>query len=144
MHSLTDHHREAGKISAYETQGHVINWGWRYDLMLWFFNTFTAPGKWRALQQRIIDLAQFQPGEVVLDVGCGTGTLAMEARRRVGEKGRVCGIDPGPKQITRARNKAGRAGLSIDFQVGAIEQLGFPDQSFDVVLSTLMMHVLPD
>ena len=144
MHSLTHDHREPGRVSTYKTQGHVINWGWRYDLMLWFFNTFTAPGKWQALQQTIIDLAQFQSGEAVLDVGCGTGTLALIAKERVGTAGRVCGIDPGPKQITRARHKALRAGLSIDFQVGAIEQLPFPDQSFDIILSTLMMHVLPD
>ncbi|MBO0781769.1 MAG: class I SAM-dependent methyltransferase, partial [Ktedonobacteraceae bacterium] len=63
---------------------------------------------------------------------------------RVGATGRVCGIDPGPKQITRARNKAARRGLSIDFQVGVIEKLAFPDQSFDIVLSTFMMHMLPD
>jgi ubiquinone/menaquinone biosynthesis C-methylase UbiE len=134
------HHKEL----AHETQGHVINWGWRYDLMLWYFNTFVARGKWRALQQTIIDLAQFQPGEAVLDVGCGTGTLALVAKEHVGPAGRVCGIDPGPKQITRARHKARRADLSIDFQVGAIERLPFPDQSFDIVLSTLVMHVLPD
>jgi SAM-dependent methyltransferase len=56
----------------------------------------------------------------------------------------VCGIDLGPKQIARARSKAGRASIPIDFQVGVIERLAFPDQSFDVVLSTLMMHHLPD
>jgi ubiquinone/menaquinone biosynthesis C-methylase UbiE len=150
MHSLTHDHRKPHTASAHKTEGYVIDWGWRYDLMLWFFNTFTAPGKWRALQQRIIALAQFQPGEAVLDVGCGTGTLAIAARQRVdttpkgGTAGRVCGIDPGPKQVARARHKARRAGLSIDFQVGAIEQIPFPDQSFDVVLNTLAMHVLPD
>ena len=46
--------------------------------------------------------------------------------------------------IARARRKAERANLSIDFQVGVIEHLSFPDQSFDVVLSTFMMHHLPD
>jgi ubiquinone/menaquinone biosynthesis C-methylase UbiE len=47
-------------------------------------------------------------------------------------------------QIMRACFKAERARLSIDFQVGVIEQISFPDQSFDVVLSTLVMHHLPD
>lgn len=107
-------------------------------------------GKWQALEQMIVDLAQFHAGETVLDVGCGTGTLALKAYARVGATpegstaGRVSGIDPGPKQIARARSKAKRAGFPIDFQVGVIEQLVFPDQSFDVVLSTFMMHVLPD
>lgn len=138
------HHNETGNVSAPATQGYIIDWGWRYDLMLWVFDTFMAPGKWKALEQKIIDLAQFQPGEAVLDVGCGTGTLAIAARKRVGATGNVCGIDPGPKQIARARNKVRKAGLSIDFRVGVIEQLPFPDRSFDIVLSTLMMHVLPD
>ena len=48
------------------------------------------------------------------------------------------------QMIARARHKAARRGLAIDFQVGMIEQLAFPNQSFDVVLSTFMMHHLPD
>ncbi|GHO46710.1 hypothetical protein KSX_48730 [Ktedonospora formicarum] len=122
----------------------MLDFGWRYDLMLWYFNTFTAPGKWRALQREIIELADLQSGEAVLDVGCGTGTLAIDAYRLVGAKGRVCGIDPGSKQIERAYRKARTDAPSINFQVGAIENLPFPDKSFDLVLSTLMMHVLPD
>src|SRR5207248_11085978 len=76
--------------------------------------------------------------------GCGTGALAMATYPRVGATGRVVGVDPGPKQISRARAKARRAGLPIDFQVGVIERLPFPDRSFDVVLSTFMMHMLPE
>src|SRR5262245_62157391 len=64
-------------------------------------------------------------------VGCGTGALAIVACQHVGATGRVCGVDPGPKQVARARSKAERAGLPIDFQVGVIEQLAFPDHSFD-------------
>ena len=79
----------------------------------------------------------------MLDVGCGTGTLAMEVARRVGRTGHVTGVDPGTEQIARARSKAARRHVPIDFQIGVIEQLAFPDQTFDVVLSTLMMHHLP-
>jgi ubiquinone/menaquinone biosynthesis C-methylase UbiE len=121
-----------------------MNMGWRYDLLVWFADTFLLRGTLRKLRDHTIDLAQLQPGESVLDVGCGTGALAMETYERVGATGRVYGIDPGPKQIARARFKAERASLPIDFQVGVIEQLAFPDQSFDVVLSTLVMHHLPD
>jgi len=46
--------------------------------------------------------------------------------------------------IAPARRKAARRGLAIDFQVGVIEQLAFPEQSFDVVLNSFMMHQLPD
>ncbi len=80
----------------------------------------------------------------MLDVGCGTGTLAIEVARRVGRAGRVAGVDPGIQQIARARSKAARRNLPIDFQIGVIEHLPFSDQTFDVVLSTLMMHHLPD
>ncbi len=137
------HHREPGEASAPETRGLVITWAWRYDLLLWFAN-LVFRGKWQALRRMTADLAQLQPGEAVLDVGCGTGTLALVARQRAGATGRVCGIDPSVQMIARARRKAARRGLSIDFQVGLIEQLAFPDQSFDVVLSTFMMHQLPD
>jgi ubiquinone/menaquinone biosynthesis C-methylase UbiE len=100
-------------------------------------------GQLRELRQRTANLARIEPGEQVLDVGCGTGTLAMEVQRRVGSAGRVAGIDPGTEQIARARSKAARRHAPVEFQIGVIEQLPFPDQTFDVVLSTLMMHHLP-
>jgi ubiquinone/menaquinone biosynthesis C-methylase UbiE len=145
MHSFARHrHGEAGKASAKETKGLIINGGWRYDLMGWFIDTFVFRGQWWELRQRTANLAQLQPGEQVLDVGCGTGTLAMEVARRVGRAGRVAGVDPGTEQIARARLKASRRNVPIEFQIGVIEHLAFPDQTFDVVLSTLMMHHLPD
>src|SRR5579864_6006618 len=138
MHAFVHHHRETSEAQTGSTQGWVMNMGWRYDLLVWFFDTFVFRGTLRKFPQRTANLAQLQPGEAVLDVGCGTGALAMEASKRVGATGQVCGIDPGPKQIARARTKAKRASLPIDFQVGVIEQLAFPNQAFDVVLSTLV------
>jgi len=111
--------------------------------MAWSIDTFLFRGKWRELRQRTTTLAQLQPGDAVLDVGCGTGTLALEVARRVGRTGRVAGIDPSPQQIARARAKAARRNAPIEFQIGVIEQLAFTDQTFDVVFSTLMMHHLP-
>ena len=133
-------HREPGKESAPKTRGLVLNWARRYDLLVWFLSL----GREQAFRQMTADLARLQPGEAVLDVGCGTGTLAMVAKERVGATGCVSGIDASVQMIARARRKAARRGLSLDFQVGVIEQLAFPDQSFDVVLSTMMMHHLPD
>ncbi len=145
MHSFARHrHGTAGKTSAKETKGLIGSGGWRYDLMESFLDTWLFRGQVRQLRQRTAALARIQSGDAVLDVGCGTGTLALEAARRVGRAGRVAGVDPGAEQIARARAKAARRHVSIEFQTGVIEQLPFPDQTFDVVLSTLMMHHLPN
>src|SRR3974377_2220854 len=137
MHSFArHHHNQSGEASTQKTKGLVLDTGWRYDLMEWVFATFLFLGKLRELRQRTADLARIQPGEKVLDVGCGTGTLALEVAPRVGTTGRVIGIDPGDQQIARARSKAARHNWPIEFQVGVIEHLDFPDQTFDVVLST--------
>ena len=144
MHSFARHrHSEASKASAKETKGLIGSGGWRHDLMEWFFDTFVFRGQLRELRLRTATLARIQPGDAVLDVGCGTGTLAMEVARRVGRAGRVAGVDPGTEQIARARRSAARRHVPIEFQIGVIEQLAFPDRTFDVVLSTLMMHHLP-
>jgi ubiquinone/menaquinone biosynthesis C-methylase UbiE len=144
MHASPHHHHgSSAEAPAKVTSGLILKGGWRYDLHGWFFDTCLFRGKGRELRQWTVTLAQLQPGDQVLDVGCGTGTLAIEAQRRVGSAGRVVGIDPGAEQIARARAKAARRDLPIAFQVGVIEQLAVPDQTFDVVLSTLMMHHLP-
>jgi len=144
MHSFARRlHGEASKSSAKETKGLILDGGWRYDLMGWFVDTFLFRGQWQELRRKTVTLADIQPGEHVLDVGCGTGTLALEVARRAGRAGRVTGIDPSSEQIARARSKAARHNVPIDFQIGVIEHLAFPDQTFDVVLSTLMMHHVP-
>jgi ubiquinone/menaquinone biosynthesis C-methylase UbiE len=144
MHSFARRlHGSAEKSSALETKGLILNGGWRYDLMGWFVDTFLFRRQWKQLRQKTIKLASLQQGESALDVGCGTGTLALEAARHTGRAGRVVGIDPSEQQIARARSKATRHNAPVDFQNGVIEQLPFTDQTFDVVLSTLMMHHLP-
>jgi ubiquinone/menaquinone biosynthesis C-methylase UbiE len=144
MHSFPQHqHDSSREASTKATNGLILRGGWWYDLHGWFFDTCVFRGKGRELRQRAVTLAQLRSGDLVLDVGCGTGTLALEVQRWVGSAGRVVGIDPGIEQIARARAKAARRDLPIAFQVGVIEQLAFPDQTFDVVLSTLMMHHLP-
>ena len=144
MHSFAHHrHSESSNASAKETKGLILNGGWRYDLTGWFCDTFLFRGQLRQLRQRTTTLARIQPGDAVLDVGCGTGTLAMDVARRVGRTGRVAGVDPSPQQIARARSKAAQRNVPIEFQIGVIEHLPFPDQTFDVVFSTLMMHHLP-
>lgn len=143
MQSIAHHHK-AGREAATPTRGLVMDWGWRYDLLVGVADTVIFRGKLRELRRRTLELAGLRRGEAVLDVGCGTGTLALLAQQRVGATGRVAGIDPAPRQIARAHAKAARRHAPLDLQIGVIEQLPFSDQSFDVVLSTLMMHHLPD
>lgn len=144
MRTFTHSRRpRAPQSSEASTRGLILRGGWRYDLTTWVHDTLSFRGRIRQLRQRTVVLAQVQPGEAVLDVGCGTGTLLLGVARHVGTTGRVAGVDPGQEQIACARAKAARRGLSIAFQIGVIEQLPFPDQTFDVVFSTLMMHHLP-
>jgi ubiquinone/menaquinone biosynthesis C-methylase UbiE len=142
MHSSARHRHGSGSPDT-ETTGLTMRGGWRYDLHTWFLDTFVFRGQGRALRQRTLSMADLHSGETVLDVGCGTGTLALEAARTVGRTGRVCGIDPSAEQIARARTKAAHRRTPVEFQTGVIEQIPFPDATFDVVLSTLMMHHLP-
>jgi ubiquinone/menaquinone biosynthesis C-methylase UbiE len=125
--------------AAPRTNELVIDWAARYDLLAWLL----THGKERQLRERFIDLAGLAPGEAVLDVGCGTGTLAIAASRHVGSSGTVCGIDASPPMIARAYRKATKAGVDIDFRVAVAESLPFSAGRFDVVMSTLMLHHLP-
>ena len=120
------------------TAGHVLHWAARYDLLVWLL----THGRARAFRERLVNLAHLASGESVLDVGCGTGSLAIAAKGRVGA-GAVFGIDPSPAMIARATSKAAKAGIDVCFRNGVAEALPFPDAQFDVVLSTLMLHHLP-
>ena len=126
--------------AAPATKGRVMRSSARYyDLMVWLLTL----GRERPFRERLVELARLQAGESVLDVGCGTGTLAIAAKRRVGPTGIVHGIDASPEMIARATRKANKAGVDVTFRTAIVEALPFPDRQLDVVLSTLMLHHLP-
>jgi ubiquinone/menaquinone biosynthesis C-methylase UbiE len=126
--------------STPETTGLVLHGTARfYDLMAWV----VMLGRERAFREKLIDLARLKNGESVLDVGCGTGTLAIVAKQRVGSTGKAYGIDASTEMIARADRKAKKAGIEVVFKNGVVEELPFPDARFDVVFSTLMLHHLP-
>jgi demethylmenaquinone methyltransferase/2-methoxy-6-polyprenyl-1,4-benzoquinol methylase/phosphoethanolamine N-methyltransferase len=143
MHSFLKHlhggDRHSHAEAAPQTTGSVIHWAKYYDLVV----QIMALGQAGRLRRKTIDFAQIAPGERVLDVGCGTGDLTLRAKERAGSAGQVCGIDPSPEMIDVAQRKAARTHVEVDFRVGVIERLPYPDASFDVVLSSLMMHHLP-
>ena len=99
-------------------------------------------GRERRLRERVLGPAQLSAGEAVLDVACGTGTLAIMAQQQAGASGKVAGIDASPEMIARARYKADRAGLSIQFAAASADALPFADAQFDVVLCTVALHHL--
>jgi ubiquinone/menaquinone biosynthesis C-methylase UbiE len=121
------------------TGGIVLHAARFYDFMAWA----VMLGREGAFREKVIELARLRPGESVLDAGCGTGTLAIAAKRRVGSMGKVYGIDASPEMIGRAREKARKAGLDVEFKNQVIEALTFPEAHFDAVLNTLMLHHLP-
>jgi ubiquinone/menaquinone biosynthesis C-methylase UbiE len=89
----------------------------------------------------MIKLAGLRDGHRVLDVGCGVGNLL----RSTGKKHRnveLVGLDPDPKALARAGRKARRAGLTIQLDRGFAQELPYPDDSFDRVFSSLMLHHL--
>lgn len=121
------------------TEGILIRWASAYD----FLTNLLTFGQTRRLREMTIDVSLLKPGERLLDVGCGTGGVTIPGKLRVGSGGEAAGVDPSPEMIAVAQRKAQRKGLQIDFRVGVIEALPFPDASFDVVTASLMIHHLP-
>jgi ubiquinone/menaquinone biosynthesis C-methylase UbiE len=118
--------------------GIVLHGAAAYDVLAKLF-TLGREGRFR---QAMLDRARLNPGETVLDVGCGTGTLAITAKKNVGEHGSVVGLDASREMIERARSKAARAGVDVEFVHGTAQDLPLPDTSVDCVLGTLMLHHL--
>jgi ubiquinone/menaquinone biosynthesis C-methylase UbiE len=95
----------------------------------------------RPIHQEMIALAGLRDGLRVLDVGCGTGNLLRSTGTRW-PKVELSGMDPDPKALARARRKTLRAGLEVRLERGFAQEMPFPDDSFDRVFSSLMLHHL--
>ena len=90
-------------------------------------------------------LGALERGERVLDVGSGAGTDSLVAAQMVGPEGRVTGIDMTPEMLSKARRAAAEMDLdNVDFLDAEAEQLPFPDETFDVVLSNGVIDLIPD
>lgn len=94
------------------------------------------------LKGRLIEQAKIAAGHDVLDVGCGTGTLAILVKTRV-PGARVVGLDGDPKVLAIARKKIARAGARIELHEGlANDAPVFAPASFDRILTSLVLHHL--
>jgi demethylmenaquinone methyltransferase/2-methoxy-6-polyprenyl-1,4-benzoquinol methylase/phosphoethanolamine N-methyltransferase len=134
------HHAHQSDVAPATLGRTIRSWARFYDVVAWAMSFGQEP----AIRRQTIAVANLAPGEKVLDVGCGTGTLAIAAARRVGPEGEVHGTDASPEMIAVASSKAASKHVPDRFRVAAIENLPFADDSFDVVLSSFMLHHLPD
>lgn len=99
-------------------------------------------GRWsRRLAARFIEFAGVSAGDRILDVGCGTGSLAF-AIAAVSPNSQIVGIDPSPASVGFARKRAGETRLQFD--VGDAQKLPYPDASFDKAVALLVMNFIPD
>jgi demethylmenaquinone methyltransferase / 2-methoxy-6-polyprenyl-1,4-benzoquinol methylase len=96
-----------------------------YDRM----NSVMTAGMHHRWRERAADLARLEPGGSALDVACGTGDLAVELQRRVGQGGRVVGLDFSERMLELAREKA----PGIRFEPGNALELPYGDSEFDAV-----------
>ena len=85
--------------------------------------------------------AGLRGADAVLDIGCGTGTLAILIKQHYPDVA-VTGLDPDPRALARAARKVARAGVKVRFDRGFADALDYPDATFDHVFSSMMFHHL--
>jgi arsenite methyltransferase len=92
-----------------------------------------------------ITLASLQPGQTVLDLGSGAGLDCFFAAKKVGETGRVIGVDMTPEMLERATTSAKRLGITnVEFRQGYLEDLPVQGNTVDVIISNCVINLSPD
>lgn len=115
-------------------------WVRYYDLL----SGVLALGRTQAVHQATLDLAGVRPGARLLDVGCGTGELALAAQERIGSNGQIVGLDAEAAMIAQAQRKATGEYSPVTFRQGTVAAIPYPEGHFDVAIASLMIHHLPD
>jgi len=111
------------------------------DVFLPLYDPIVSLMGFDSARRELISSANIEPGHHVLDIGCGTGTLVVQLKRRYGPA-QVVGLDPDPKALRRARLKAVRADVSVQLDQGFANELPYERASFDRVFSSFMFHHL--
>lgn len=104
----------------------------------YFVPTIGAP-----MAEDLMEVARLQPGERVLDVGCGTGVVTRLAAERVGVAGNVAGLDVTPGMLAVARSQT-PPDISVDWYEATAESIPLPDEAFDVVLCQMALQFIPN
>jgi ubiquinone/menaquinone biosynthesis C-methylase UbiE len=129
----------ASSTGSSGSHSHVLHSPRAYD---WLARLITLGGEQR-FRSQTLELAELKPGNAVLDVGCGTGTLLIQAAKRVGPSGSAHGVDRSTEMLAYARRKAVAEGVTATFAEESCDRLSFSDATFDAVLCTLMLRHLP-
>ncbi|WP_424356709.1 class I SAM-dependent methyltransferase [Methanocella sp. MCL-LM] len=129
--TTTIQEKQPGQMGAYAPY---------YDLIM----VFLSFGREKKLRQLEIEISQIKPGDRVLEIGCGTGTLTLAAKERVGPSGEMSAIDIAPEMVAKARQKAMRKGADISIKEGSIASIPFPENHFDAVMCSFMIFHMPE
>jgi ubiquinone/menaquinone biosynthesis C-methylase UbiE len=108
------------------------------------FDRYFGPALFTPWAHVLLQHAAPQPGERVLDLACGTGTVARLVAPVVGESGKVVGVDINPNMLTVARERPSPQGAPIEWREGDAIALDLPDGAFDLVLCQQGLQFFPD
>jgi len=138
---------QMSEVASQQAPPRVTDAGRRYlpgmglDWLLPLYDPFTRLIGVESAHRRLAEEAQLESAQRVLEIGCGTGNLALLVKRTRPQLD-VVGLDPDPKALARASRKAQHAGLALTLDRGFADELPYPDGGFDRVLSSLMFHHL--
>lgn len=133
--NLTEHRHDSDHNHSHQKPPAWVRF---YDPLV----QFVTLGKTKKMHLGTLALARLRPGDSVLDIGCGTGVLILEAEKIVGPKGTAVGLDVEPGMISQARKKAAHAHSQATLQVASITAVPYADATFDVAVSGAMFHHL--
>lgn len=111
--------------------------------LLPFYDAFARVAGVRPLYERTVELAGVEPGQAVIDVGCGTGNLSLSLLAAQ-PRARVTGLDPDAAALHRAARKARRKGVALTLVQGYADRIPEEDASADHVVSSLALHHVDD